>query len=352
MSTLRYQDRTVGLTQIGHELGVRYVLDGSVRRLGSQLRITAEMVDVAGNRPIWTERYDGTDEGLVPFQDRIVTSIVGSLEPQLQAAELARVRGRPTESFDAYDCVLRAVSQLYKFTDDSYRSSRELLERALVIDPDYAQAYLYKAWWLNFWSGEGRSTDRTHDSALALEMSRIAVSLDPEDALALAVRAHLLSYLSRRLDDASELFDRALARNQNSMIAWAMSALTCSYSGNPDQAVERLRNAWRLSPFDPLEFLLLNIAGITAFVGAQYGEAVAYLSKSYRINPRFVSTQRMLAASLAKTGDEGRARFYAGKVLDGEPDFSVGPFLRWYPLRRRDDLERLGEALRAAGLPG
>ena len=351
MSTLRYHDRAISTTQIGHELGVRYVLDGSVRRLGARLRITAEMVDVAGNRPIWTDRYDGTDDDLFAFQDKIVTSIVNSLEPQLQTAELARVRGRPTESFDAYDCVLRAVSQLYMFTDDSFRSSGELLERAINLDPDYAQAYLYKAWRLNLCFGEGRSTDYETDRAQALEASQIAVTLDPEDALASAVRGHLLSYLERRLDDASELFDRALSRNQNSVIAWALSALTCSYSGAPDQAVERLRNAWRLSPFGPLDFLLLNIAGITEFVGGRYAEAAAYLSKSYRANPRFVSTQRMLAASLIYTGDKERAHGHAMEVLAGEPGFRVGPFLLWYPLRRQEDLERLGQALRAAGLP-
>jgi adenylate cyclase len=351
MSTLRYRDHTTSLRQVGGELGVRYVLDGSLRRRGAQLRITAELVDVAANRPIWTERYDGTDDDLFAFQDRIVASIVGSFEPRLRVAELARLRGRPTDSFDAYDCVLRAISQLYLFTDESYRTSGELLERAIALDPGYAQAFAYKAWRLNFWFGEGRSLDQSADRAQALEAGRAAIALDPEDAFALAVRGHLLAFLERRLEDAMEMFERALAFNQNSVFAWALSGLTCSYMGNPDQAVERLRNAWRLSPFDPLEFLLLNIAGITEFVAGRYAEAIGHLSRSFRANPRFVSTQRILAASLVHTGDRAAAQRYAEMIMAGEPGFRVSSLLAWYPIRREEDLRRLGTALVAAGLP-
>ena len=350
MSTLRYHDHATSLTQIGGELGVRYILDGSVRRRGVQLRITAELVDVAAKRPIWTKRYDGTDDDLFEFQDRIAATIVGSLEPRLQAAELVRLRGRPTESFDAYDCVLRAISHLHLFTDESYRASGDLLERAIALDPGYAQAFAYKAWRLNLWCGEGRSHHMAADSAQALEAARAAIALDPEDAFVLAVGGHLLAFLERRLEDATEMFDRALAFNENSVFAWSLSALTCSYRGDPVQAVERLRNAWRLSPFDPLEFLLLNIAGITEFVAGRYAEAVDFLSKSFRANPRFISTQRVLAASLVQTGDQMGARRFANMIQTNEPGFRVSTFLAWYPLRP-DALQRFGAALTAAGLP-
>jgi adenylate cyclase len=351
MSTLRYRDHATSLTQIAGELGVRYILDGSVRRHGNHLRITAELVDVAANRPIWTERYDGTDDDVFAFQDRIVASIVGSFEPRLQAAELERLRGRPTESFDAYDCVLRAISHLHLFTQESYQLSGQLIERAIALDPGYAQAFAYKAWRLNLWFGEGRSRSVEEDRAHALEAARAAVALDPKDALTLAVSAHLLAFLERRLEDATEMFARALSLNENSVFAWALSALTCSYRGYPDQAVERLRNAWRLSPFDPLEFLLLNIAGITEFVAGRYPEAVSFLTKSYRTNPRFVSTQRMLAASLVHAGDQTKARHFADMILVGEPGFRLSSFLAWYPLGREDDIRRLRAGLLAAGLP-
>ena len=134
-STLHYRDRTKSIRQIADELDVRYVLDGSVRRWESQLRISAELTDVAANRPVWSERFDGMSDNLFEFQDQIASRIVGALEPRVQAAEVALIRERPTDSLDAYNCVLKAASQLYQFTDESYRVTDELLERALALIP-------------------------------------------------------------------------------------------------------------------------------------------------------------------------------------------------------------------------
>ena len=138
-----------------NELDVRYVLDGSVRRQAESLRINSELTDVTTNRTIWARRFDGTNNSLFEFQDRIAAEIVGSLEPRVHAVEVSRVKGRPTESLDAYDCVLKAVSILYHFTDQSFRESGALLDRAIALDPSYAQAYAYFAWRLNFWVGAG-----------------------------------------------------------------------------------------------------------------------------------------------------------------------------------------------------
>jgi tetratricopeptide (TPR) repeat protein len=160
------------------------------------------------------------------FQDRIATSIVGSLEPRVQAVEAARVGDRPTESLDAYNCVLKALSRLYLFTPESYREAGELFERAIVLDPSYAQAHAYVAWWLNFQIGEGRSTDPEADKVRALAIARRALELDPEDSFALAVAGHLLAFLAHKPEDAEGLFEQALALNQNSAFAWG-SVLTC-----------------------------------------------------------------------------------------------------------------------------
>jgi adenylate cyclase len=350
-STLRYRDRSKDLRQIAGELDVRYVLDGCIRRAENRLRINTELVDVPSNRPIWAKRFDGANDNVFEFQDRIVASIVGSLEPRLRAAELARLRGRPTESLDAYDCVLKALSYLYLFTDESYRVSGELLDRAIQLDPSYAQAYAYIAWRLNFLFGECRSPDPESDRPRALDASRRAIVLDPEDAFALSVAGHLLGFVGGRPDEAVELFDTALRLNENSAFAWALSALNCSYRGRPDEAMERLRNVWRLSPFDPLNFYFWIVAGIAEFVGGRYVEAIAWLRKSHRANPRFIAGLRMLAASLALAGDESGAQTVAGELLAIEPSFRVSSFLAWYPLQRAEDLERLGVGLRAAGLP-
>jgi TolB-like protein/Flp pilus assembly protein TadD len=349
-STLRYRDRTKDLRQTAGELGVRYVLDGSVRRQGTRLRINAELIEMAANAAIWAQRFEGTTDELFEFQDRITASILGALEPRVRAVEAARVRDRPTESLDAYNCILKAMSRLYLFTPASYVEAGQLLERAIALDPSYAQAYAHLAWWLNFRIGEGWSENPDGDKARAIVVSQRAIELDREDAFALAVAGHILSFMAKKPDEAVDLFDQALALNQNSAFAWGLSALTFAYLGRADEALERLQNVWRLNPFDPLNFYFWIVAGIAEFVAGRYDEAIAWLRKSRRANPRFIACLRMLAASLALSGDEEGARAVAQELLAIEPSFKVSTFVSWYPLRP-DALSRLGKALRIAGLP-
>jgi adenylate cyclase len=339
------------LRQIASELDVRYVLDGSVQRQGKRLRISTELTDVVANHPIWAERFEGSTDELFEFQDRITASILGSLEPRVRAVEAARVGDRPTESLDAYHCVLKAMALLYLFTSESYQAAGELLERAIALDPSYAQAYAYLAWWLNFRIGEGWSLNPDADRARALTVSQRAIELDREDAFVLAVGGHVLAFLGRKPREAIDLFDQALAINQNSAFAWGLSALTLSYLGRPDEALERLQNVWRLNPFDPLNFYFWITSGIAEFVAGRYAEAIAWLRKSRRANPRFIACLRMLAASLALSGDEVEAQAVARDLLAIEPPFRVSTFISWYPLQRKDDLARLEAGLLAAGLP-
>jgi adenylate cyclase len=350
-STLRYRDRAKDVRQIAGELDVRYLLNGSVQRQGKRLRINTELINVPADRSIWTERFEGSTEDIFDFQDRIVASILRSLEPRLRAAEVSRVRDRPTESLDAYHCVLKALSCLYLFTADSYHQAGNLLERAIVVDPSYAQAHAYLAWWLNFRIGEGWSSNPDADKARALVVSQHAVELDREDPFVLAVAGHILAFVGKKPSEALDLFEEALALNQNSAFAWGLSALTLSYLGRADDALERLQNVWRLNPFDPLIFYYWIVAGISEFVAGRYNEAISWLRKCRRANPRFIACLRMLAASLALSGDRAEAEAVAQALLAIEPSFTVSKFLAWYPLVRTGDLARLGEGLRAAGLP-
>jgi adenylate cyclase len=350
-STWRYRDRAKDVRQIAGELDVRYVLDGSVQRQGTRLRINTELIDILGNISIWAQRYEGSTDDLFEFQDRIAGSILSSIEPRVRAVETARVGDRPTESLDAYHCLLRAISLLYVFTLESYREAGALLERAIVLDPSYAQAYAYLGWWLNFRIGEGWSQSPEEDKKRALQVSRRAIELDREDPFALAVAGHILSFFGKNPEDALDLFGEALALNENSAFAWGLSALTLAYLGRPDEALERLQNVWRLNPFDPLNFYFWIVAGIAEFVAGRPNEAIVWLRKSRRASPRFIACLRMLAASLAVLGDEAGARAIAQELLAIDPSFRVSTFVSWYPLRRQDDLSRLAKALLAAGLP-
>lgn len=352
-STLRYSGRAgdTDLRQIAAELDVRYLLDGSVWRQQDRLRIKVDLLDVTENRSLWSQRFEGNESEIFEFQDRIAASVIGSLEPRLRAVEAARAAERPTESLDAFDSVLKAMSRLYRFTDESFRETEELLERAVALDPSYAQAHAYIAWRLNFVIGENRSADLAHDRARALAASQRGLELDPEDTFVLCVAAHINAFTAKNLDLANDLYERALALDENSAFAWGLSALTRAYLGDPDGAAERLRNVWRLSPYDPMNFYFWLLAGIAEFVAGRYGECVAWTRKSVRANPRFVAALRTLAPALALSGDEQGARAIASQLLAIEPNFRVSRFIAWYPLRRAEDLARLEEGLRAAGLP-
>jgi adenylate cyclase len=353
-STLRYSERgsNTDLRQIAAELDVRYLLDGSVWRKNEKLRIKVDLVDMTGNRCVWTQRFDGGNDEVFDFQDRIAASVIGSLEPRLQAVEAVRAGERPTDSLDAYDCILKAMSRLYKFTDESFRETNELIERSITLDSSYAQAYAYRAWRLNFVLGEARSKDPAGDRMRAIEAAERALELDPDDTFVICVAAQLHAFTMKNLDYANDLFDRALALDENSAFAWGLSALTRAYLGDPDDALERLQNHWRLNPYDPLNFYFWIVAGIAEFVAGRYTEAIAWTRKANRANPRFRPAFRILAACLALSGDEQAARSVGQQLIVLEPTFDVGKFLEWYPLRKQQDLIRLGEGLRAAGLPG
>ena len=349
-STLRYRGIRSSAAEIAGELGVRYLLEGSVRRHGSRLRIHAVLIDAGAEREIWAEHYDGIDDDLFTFQDQIASSISAAIGPQVQEAEIARVRDRPTESFSAYDCVLRGLSVLYNFNDRDLELAGAMFRRAIELDPQYAQAHAHLAWWHNMRVGEGHSSNVGEDQQRAGELSLRAVQLDPRDAWALSVAGHIQSFLNKRFASALEMFDQALHLNPSCATAWALSGTTLAYLGRGDEAAARVRNAMRLSPFDQLTFWFCTTNGIASIVAGRYDEAISWLSKAQRLNPRYRASSRMLIAALALSGDVTQARELAQEFLEVEPDFTVSRFGAWYPLQPAD-LKRVLEGLRLGGIP-
>ena len=350
-STLPYRDRHANARDIASELGVRYILDGSVRRQDARLRISTELIDAGQNHTIWAERYDGSNDDLFDFQDRIATGIVSAMGQHVLEAETARVRSKPTESLDAYDCVLHALALFYKFDDKDFFACGNFLDRAIELDPGYAQAYAYKAWWFNLLIGEHRSKNVERNHPRAEECAHKAIDLDPHDAFVLAVAAHVRAFISGQPEAAIEMFERSLHEDENSSFAWGMSAATCAYLGRPEDALDRLRNVWRLSPFDPLNFVYHTNAGIAEFVAGRYEEAIVWLQRARRENAKFFACRRTLAATYGMAGRIDEAQEVAKEVLAVDPTFRISEFALRYPLRRSDDLQRYMAGLRRAGLP-
>ncbi len=350
-SGMRYGDERPDTRAIAEELGVKYLLTGSVRRRAGKLRITANLVQIEESHTIWAKSYDGDAEDLFTFQDQIVSQIVAALEPHVRAAETTRISNRPTESLDAYDCVLKAMSYFYRFSKESYTETRNLLARAIELDPMYAQAHSYLAWSLNFWIGEGHSRELVGDKAAAIAAAQRAIELDPGDAFAMAVRGHLTAFLEGDTRAGADMLERALELDDNSSVAWALSAASAAYRGDCDDARDRLRNVWRLSPYDQLNFFYWVVAGLAEFVAGRYEEAAIWLSRSSRANPRFTASQRLLAATLSLVGDDRGAHQAGLRLLEIEPTFRVSQFVTSYPLKSNASREKLAQGLLAAGLP-
>lgn len=350
-STLRYAGGNADMRQIALELSVRYVVDGSVRRHGQALRISSELIDAQENSAIWSERFDGSTEDLFDFQDRIASGIVAAIEPQVIKAESARARKKHTESLGAYDCLLRAVSLLYTLDEGDFEVAAEYLDRAIALDPGYAQAYAYRAWWYTFLLGEGRSVDEAADRTLADRAGRHALACDPHDPFVLAIAGYLQSFVHRQPEVAVDLFKNSLSLNRNSAFAWGMSAVTYCYLGDGEEAMSRLRNAWRLSPFDPLTFMFHTAAGIAALVTDEPEEAIAWLQRARRAHPRYCPCLRTLAIAFALSGRDKEAIAAGKEFIAAQPSFRISNFQIWYPLKRAADLDRFLAGLRAAGLP-
>ena len=350
-STLRYRSRHVDVGQIAQELNVRYVVEGTVRRASPRLRISCELIDVTSNRALWADRFDGANDALFEFQDRIALSIVGAIEPKVREAEMQNVLNKPTERLDAYDCLLRALPSLNTFDPAKLNEALTFLDRALALDPGYAQAHAYKAWVYLLLIAESRSRDVGPDAELGREHALRAISLDPNDAYVLAVAGHVHALLHRQPDVGAQLFQRALEVNENSAFAWGMSGLTYCYLARPDEAHERFSRALRLSPYDPMIHFWLAGMGLADFVAGRYQQALPSLYKARHVNHRFLAGLRHLITCLAHSGQMDEARRMAKELITLEPNFRVSQLASWYPLRPEESLKRYIDGLRLAGLP-
>ena len=349
-SALHYRASTRPPSEIASELGVRYLLVGTVRRSQQRLRILAELMDAESQRAIWSERYEGAEEDIFAFQVRIASSIAAAIDPRVQEAEIARAVARPTGSLSAYDCVLRGLSVLYSFRRGDFELAGEHFRRAITLDAQYAQAHAHLAWWHNLRIGEGRSPEMSDDALAAEQHSRLAVELDQRDAWALSVAGHIQSFVRKNFRVAMDMFDQALAINPSCATAWSRSGTTLAYMGDGEQALERVRNAMRLSPFDQQAFAFCTTNGTASLVAGHLEDSVAWLGKARRLNPGYRAASRNLIAALALSGEVDEARAQAQEYLLGDPAFRVSVFGGWYPLRD-PHLGRLLAGLRLAGLP-
>ena len=350
-SVLRYRGQAHDPERVRRELAVRYMLTGSVRRDGGKVRLAAELCDCETGTAIWSDRFAGAAADLFELQDELSARVVTTIAPQVQESELRRVLRKHPESLDAYESVLRGLDLLYRVEEDPWSKALPLFERAMALDPSYATAYALAATCHGERYYEGTSADPRADHMEAERLSRLALSYDRFDPLALSLCGHIRSWLFHDFDHAIELFDRALAANPSAAIAWLRSSATFSYIDETREARRRVEIGLRLSPYDQHVFFSYGLAGLAAYASGDWVEAANWGRKSMALNPRFVGNLRFLAASLAASGQFKEAREVGRALLRVNPTFSARTFAAGHAFKDADKRRLFGEHLVLAGLP-
>jgi TolB-like protein/class 3 adenylate cyclase len=311
-SSFTYKGQAVDVKQVGRELGVRYVLEGSVRKAGGRVRITAQLIDAASGAHLWADRFDGSLEDVFDLQDKVASSVAGVIEPALQAAETARSAGRPTDDLTAYDLYLRA----YEMVLSSVRQTPEalrLLEQAIARDPRYGPALAWAAYCYFRLLVDGRSEDPEADRLRGADFARRALEVAGGDPGILANAAFSLAYFGEDIGAMMTLLDRALALNPNFARGWHVSGALRAWAGQPDIAIEHFETALRLSPRARAGTTLFNI-GASHFYSRRFDEAVPKLLLAIQEDPSAPGPYRVLAACYAHMGRLDDARDVVGRL--------------------------------------
>jgi adenylate cyclase len=352
-STLIYRETPPDVQSVAKDLGVRYVLSGSIRRRDEALRISAELSDAETQEVIAQHRVDGNFAGLFSLQDRLVDQVLQKITPNIRGSELRRIRRKRPENFDAYDYMLRGLELLYRLERSEFERARQMFEQSIALDPDYAAPRAFLALWHSLRLNQGWSTDqdRDLDRAKVDEHSAAALRCDPNDVWALSLSGHLRALFFRDFETAFAMFDRALRASPNSAFAWSRSSPAFSYVGDAAEARRRAEQALRLSPFDPHLFFTHGVMALALYTGGDYEAAITWGRRSYAENPRHTPCLRFLAASLSATGRLEEAREIGENLRRLEPEFRVRKFCDGYAYQDSEFRERMARHLILAGIP-
>jgi TolB-like protein len=347
-SSFIYKGKSVHMKQIAEELGVSYVVEGSVRKGDDHVRITAQLNDVATGSHIWAERYDRSLVDVFAVQDEITEAIVAAIEPQLYAAENFRARRKPPDSMDAWDLVMRALWHYWRVTRQDMLVAQALLEKAIAIDPNYGQALGVFAATHTFSAHMGWA-DTATTLPIAERAALAAIRADNEDPW-----AHLaLGYVNlfrRRFDDSLAEFELALQLNPNFSLAQGYYGLTLSYCGRREEGDIAARRALRLSPHDPFSAMYCGIAAYAQFLGRHYDEAMRLANDGIRQRGDFVGAHRVLTAAAGMTGQSDVAKAALQELRRAQPNISLAWIESQMPIKNDADREHYLEGFRRAGL--
>jgi len=349
-SSFTYKGKAVDMKRVGRELGVRYVLEGSVRKAGNRVRVTAQLIEAASGNHVWADRYDGALDDIFDLQDEITASVVGAIEPQLLRAEVQRVRQKRPESLDTYDYTLRGLAHMNKLNPDDTAEGLRLFLKAIEVDPNYARAYVCASWCYRRHVQLRGMVLSDEDKAEGIRLAQAGLKADSTDPYVLWQAGMTAVLVEGDFDAAILYIDRSLSINSNSARAWLASASVRCCVGDPETVIENADRAIRLSPLDTAMWVAYGALATAHLQLADYEEAAAWARKSVRQHAYNAPAHHVLAACCAHLGRTGEAGAAVTRSLELDPAMTIPRLEAIYPVSGYKNLDGFLEGLRKAGL--
>jgi len=348
-SSFTYKGRAVDVRQVSRELGVRYVLEGSIRKAGTRVRIVGQLVDGTTGHHVWADRFEGELNDIFELQDQVTESVVGAVEPSIRLEEIRQARTKPTSYITAYDLYLRALPRFYSMTREGFADVRRLTNEALSVDPDFTLAKALGAYIRSI--SVSQCWHEPDDIRVAVRMAREVAAEARDDPTSLRFAAQVLAYSAKDYEPALSAIQRSLDLNPSSAQAYTGGGWVNAHAGRPLVAIDHFHKAMRLSPLDPEKGIALSGIGMSCLMLERFDEALAWGESALREMPGYGSSHRVVISALVGLGRLDEARAAADRLMEAFPTFTLTLQKRINPWRDQAFAERYVEALRVAGVP-
>jgi TolB-like protein/class 3 adenylate cyclase len=351
-STFTYKGKAVDIKQVGHELGVRYVLEGSVRKAGNRVRISGQLIDAATGAHLWADRFDSQLDDIFDLQDRVTVNVIGAISPRLECAEIERAKRKPTESLQAYDYYFRALACVYRFAPEANIEAIKLIKIASGIDPEFAVAYALGARCYIQRKAFGWKIDPvSQEIAEARRLAKRAIELDKDDPSVLAWAGIALAFVVGEVDEGAALVSRAINLDPNMAAARRWRGWVHLYLGEVDAAIKQFEFALRLSPLNLRNFVVQTGLAYANFFAGRDNEASTWAATAIGQQPNYFTAQLIMMACHAVSGRIEEAREICARLIQWNPALRISRIRARTPFRRAEDIGRLAQAYRIAGMP-
>jgi len=347
-SSFTYKGKPIDTKQVARELGVRYVLEGSVRKSGKRVRVTGQLIEAESGRHLYADRFDGDLVDIFDLQDQLVTRVVGAIAPQLEKAEIERAKREPTSNPAAYDFYLRGLTNWNRWSRADNAEALKLFYAAIDKDPEFSTPYGLAASCHQFAKANGWRSE--FDEAEIARLTERAIEVGDDDAVALCWAGHVRAFFFKEVDRALLLISRALELDVNLAVAWQRSGWVRGYAGDSDGAIESLNKAMRLDPLDTRVFLTQSAMAFAHFIAGRDQAAAEWAAMALRTKPNWMPALRVAIASNAMQGRAAEAKAALQSYEEVDPNVSIRKICGHYPFQRQKDRQRLVEALRMAGV--